>query len=477
MVIRAFFLTTTALALLVGCDSLPQEGEPSEDSLEESTVSTDYPTEATEPDWSLATGEVQFALALSALPDCKRPLEGRLFYVREEDGFYACQGAEWLPVSVRGADGADGADGSSCEVSEEGLITCGVTEYQVIDGIDGEQGAVGPRGPQGIQGSKGDKGDAGATGATGAQGPAGADGKNSLVRIDAESAGANCAAGGQKIVAGLDANGDGVLDVAEEESASFVCNGSEGAVGETGATGTTGATGPAGQDGESGALVGKTIFSNSSSEIGQITDIRDYWVRAGSSANLVFNAKLIIVAKDGKSAIFSLDVESSHTGSPAADSNVSYSFVYRKSTLDTSVALQRFNPPAWYYRYFFTSEDCSGTAYVVRNMNAFVDRLGGGYPQRAFTNTGFFSEFANMNMRYSGEAGTEIELTDDCDTTASTSIKSVKNSAGTCSDICRSNSYSWCYQNHLAATATTCAYSEGARVFPDEVASGWYLSP
>lgn len=71
-------------------------------------------------------------------------------------------------------------------------------------------------------------------GANGSTGAAGADGKASLISTSAEPAGANCATGGLKINAGIDANGNGVLDVAEVSSTNYVCNGTNGAAGSNG---------------------------------------------------------------------------------------------------------------------------------------------------------------------------------------------------------------------------------------------------
>ncbi|MHB8872256.1 MAG: DUF7151 family protein, partial [Myxococcaceae bacterium] len=64
----------------------------------------------------------------------------------------------------------------------------------------------------------------------------GASGVSSLVRLTAVPAGANCAAGGNLIEVGLDANGNGLLDTAEITSATYVCNGTAGAAGASGQT-------------------------------------------------------------------------------------------------------------------------------------------------------------------------------------------------------------------------------------------------
>ena len=61
----------------------------------------------------------------------------------------------------------------------------------------------------------------------------GSNGFNSLVRISAEPAGANCASGGKRIASGIDANADGTLEDSEVESTAYVCDGTTGASGAT----------------------------------------------------------------------------------------------------------------------------------------------------------------------------------------------------------------------------------------------------
>ncbi len=53
-------------------------------------------------------------------------------------------------------------------------------------------------------------------------------GKNSLIRLTSEPAGANCQKGGLRIDSGLDSNGDGVLNTSEISSIAYVCNGIDG---------------------------------------------------------------------------------------------------------------------------------------------------------------------------------------------------------------------------------------------------------
>jgi len=79
----------------------------------------------------------------------------------------------------------------------------------------------------GCKGAKGDKGDPGTPGTGGQQ---------SLVKLTTEPAGANCAAGGQKVEVGIDANGNGVLDTNEVSptATTYICNGANGSGGSSG---------------------------------------------------------------------------------------------------------------------------------------------------------------------------------------------------------------------------------------------------
>lgn len=94
----------------------------------------------------------------------------------------------------------------------------------------------------------------GAAGATGAQGAIGQSGSTMLVRMDSEAAGANCSAGGTKIGAGFDTNGNGVLDTVEVSGTpTYVCGGLPGAAGTNGTNGATGAAGASGAAGTNGS--------------------------------------------------------------------------------------------------------------------------------------------------------------------------------------------------------------------------------
>jgi hypothetical protein len=98
-------------------------------------------------------------------------------------------------------------------------------------------------------------GAAGASGSPGATGPAGAAGSNglsTLVQMRDEPSGANCAAGGKAIDAGVDGNANGLLEAAEISSTGYVCNGTAGANGSDGVNGVDGTNGTNGTNGADG---------------------------------------------------------------------------------------------------------------------------------------------------------------------------------------------------------------------------------
>ena len=65
-------------------------------------------------------------------------------------------------------------------------------------------------------------------------GDTGSSGLSTLVAISNEAAGANCANGGDKVDAGLDTDGSGVLDITEVTTTSYICNGADGSNGTNG---------------------------------------------------------------------------------------------------------------------------------------------------------------------------------------------------------------------------------------------------
>lgn len=83
-------------------------------------------------------------------------------------------------------------------------------------------------------------------------GGTGADGREGLVRVSAEPAGASCPSGGQRIDAGLDTDADDVLDESEVALTRYVCDGADG---------------PAGSDGDDAALSLVRVVSEASGEL------------------------------------------------------------------------------------------------------------------------------------------------------------------------------------------------------------------
>ncbi len=160
-------------------------------------------------------------------------------------GATGAQGAQG-PTGTNGTNGTNGADGkntlvkTTTEAAGANCITGGIKiEYGLDANSNGVldvseinasltkyicNGAVGATGAQGIQGIQGVAGTQGAAGANGTNG------LNALIKTTTEPAGANCTNGGTKIETGLDANGNGVLDVGEVNASQtqYVCNGLSG---------------------------------------------------------------------------------------------------------------------------------------------------------------------------------------------------------------------------------------------------------
>lgn len=138
-------------------------------------------------------------------------------------------------AALRGATGAQGIPGATG--------TQGIAGTNGTNGLDGKTVLNGTQNPTASTGNNGDfyintttnslfgpktSGDWGSGIAlVGPQGATGTNGKNSLINTTIEAAGANCASGGTKIEAGIDANSNGILDSGEVNSSltKYVCNG------------------------------------------------------------------------------------------------------------------------------------------------------------------------------------------------------------------------------------------------------------
>lgn len=104
-------------------------------------------------------------------------------------------------------------------------------------------------------------------------GATGANAKRSLVSVAAEPAGANCAAGGQKITYGLDDDGNSTLAAGEIDGTKFVCNGA--AASKDGLLALVAvspeAAGEACADGGSKVDVGLDLDANKTLDLAEIT--------------------------------------------------------------------------------------------------------------------------------------------------------------------------------------------------------------
>lgn len=100
----------------------------------------------------------------------------------------------------------------------------------------------------------------GCGGESGADGEMGADGLNALVKVTVVPAGENCVAGGNRIDAGLDHDGDGELQDSEIATTTYVCHGEEGAPGQAGVPGEPGAPGESSEGCSGGDFSMTSVF-------------------------------------------------------------------------------------------------------------------------------------------------------------------------------------------------------------------------
>ena len=151
-----------------------------------------------------------------------------------------------VPYALFSANGTPGPTGPPGPTGSQGPI--GATGPTGPIGLTGAIGPTGPQGPIGLTGSTGPQGVAGSNGTNGSNG------FNTLVKTTTELAGVNCATGGTKVEAGIDANGNGILDAGEVNIAltKYICNGATGATGLTGPQGPIGLTGSTGPQGIAG---------------------------------------------------------------------------------------------------------------------------------------------------------------------------------------------------------------------------------
>jgi len=128
-------------------------------------------------------------------------------------------GANCVSGGVAVQTGLDANRNGSLDTDE---VDASQTRY-VCQGPAGAAGATGSAGPAGGGGSNGADGTDGTNGTNGSSGSGGPNGAHALSTLTAEPAGANCRYGGTRIDAGVDRNGNSVLESSEITSTSYLC--------------------------------------------------------------------------------------------------------------------------------------------------------------------------------------------------------------------------------------------------------------
>jgi len=171
-----------------------------------------------------------------------------------DDFAYVCNGAPCVDTLVNITEEPPGANcgfggqriDAGPDTNQNGVLDDAEVDYTeyICNGEPGADGQDGMDGDAGPQGPAGDDGDDGQDGEQGPQGPAG---PVSLTDINLVPAGDECPEGGISISAGVDDNGNSVLDPEEVDSTEIVCNGENGSNGGCAIAGSgTSNSGPAG---------------------------------------------------------------------------------------------------------------------------------------------------------------------------------------------------------------------------------------
>jgi hypothetical protein len=195
-------------------------------------------TKQSDPQGTVDDGPEIAILALAAdAGPCNQSKRGKTYYVLQSKKFQFCNDSDQWELVD-----LQGTAGSSGASGKNSLVSV------VAESVGGNCAGGGQKIMSGLDANGNgqlDSGEVSSTGysCNGSSGVSGAAGQMSLVTVTAESNGANCAAGGRKIQSGLDTNSNSVLDGGEVQSTSYVCNGLQGAVGATGAAGANGVSG------------------------------------------------------------------------------------------------------------------------------------------------------------------------------------------------------------------------------------------
>lgn len=161
-----------------------------------------------------------------ALPACSAATEGTVAFVNSPMSLWACREKKWKSIECEGERAGTVAYASATNT----LYACIGRMWSPIALAAGPQGPQGIRGEQGAPGSPGPQGATGPQGQSGPVGPLGPSGSpGSLISVEPELPGVHCAAGGQQVHVGIDANQDGSLQPNEISGTAYVCNGVAGA--------------------------------------------------------------------------------------------------------------------------------------------------------------------------------------------------------------------------------------------------------
>lgn len=171
----------------------------------------------------MRTNRLFAALGICAIAACSdnQGKSGALTLVELSDEFASTECPNGGQRIDAGRDANRNASLDEDEITSSSFVCSGAQGANGADAASGMDGPDGADGPDGVKGPD----------VVGDDGQPGHDGGLTAVNVTHEAPGDACAAGGQRIEIGPDANGDGVIDAGSSTETAYVCDGVDGASG------------------------------------------------------------------------------------------------------------------------------------------------------------------------------------------------------------------------------------------------------
>lgn len=159
----------------------------------------------------------------------------------------------------------------------------------------------------------------------------GNNGSNSLISILTEPSGINCSSGGYKVLTGVDANNNQILDASEIQNTKYICNGNNGAEGINGYNSLINVMAvAAGWDCANGGYKIQTGLDNNRNGILDLSEIQNtqFICNGINGINSLFSIKTEVAGVNCKTGGFRVDYGRDMNGDGTLDANEIDDFVF-----------------------------------------------------------------------------------------------------------------------------------------------------